>query len=248
MRQSARLGDGGGLPFGGFLRGALHVGEADAVDHGDGGEDGQNPQHGSHAVGEGADDDQHDALGALHEADLAGGDERLGAGAGVADHDRGGHDEGDQHHVEEAVGAGVVDQQAEEDRHVGVAVDDGIEKRAEEGDLVGGARHAAVHHVKDAGADDDQPGIDKAARLIVVRAGKAKKQRRRHIDDQADEGQHVGRDAGEGKAVHDLVEQNSTISADGAGPGHACPIPFRSRQRRAWWSASGPPARGCLRE
>ena len=87
---------------------------------------------GRHAVEEGADDDQHDALGALHEADLAAGNERFGAGAGVADHDRGGHDEGDQHHVEEAVGAGVVHQQAEEDRHVGVAVDDGIEEGAEE--------------------------------------------------------------------------------------------------------------------
>ena len=164
---------------GGFLRGALHVGEADAVDHRDGGEHGEHPQDGSHAVEERADDDQHDALGTLHEADLAGGDERLGAGAGVADHDRGGHDEGDQHHVEEAVGAGVIDQQAEEDRHVGVAVNDRIEESAEDGDLVGGAGHPAVHHVKDAGADDDQPGVDEAARLVVVRAGKAEEQRRR---------------------------------------------------------------------
>ena len=52
-------------------------------------------------------------------------------------------------------------------------------KAPKSGDLVGGAGHAAVHHVEDAGADDDQPGIDEHARLIVVRAGETERTARR---------------------------------------------------------------------
>ncbi len=68
----------------------FHVGVADAMDDRDGGEDGENPEGGGHhvpALEEGAEDDQDDALGALHEADFAGADEGFGAGAGVADHE-----------------------------------------------------------------------------------------------------------------------------------------------------------------
>src|ERR1035441_3094112 len=64
------------------------VGVDDAVRHGDGGEQGQNPQHRSHCapvVEQGADDDEHNALRPLHETHLALADEGLGAGARVAD-------------------------------------------------------------------------------------------------------------------------------------------------------------------
>ncbi len=76
---------------------------------------GQNPKGWGHCVPafeESAQDDEDDALGALHEAYFAGADEGFGAGAGVADHQRGRHDEGCQEYVEEAVAAGVEDDQA----------------------------------------------------------------------------------------------------------------------------------------
>ena len=141
----------------------LLIGIADAVDDGDGGKHSENPEDGRHhspAVEEGAENDEHHALRTLHEANLAGADESFGAGAGVADHQRCDHDEGGQNDVEEAVAAGIEDQQAEEQGDVGVAVDDGVEEGAEDGDLLGLAGHAAVHHVEDAGADDDQPGVE----------------------------------------------------------------------------------------
>jgi hypothetical protein len=69
-------------------------GVAHAVDYGDGGEDGDDPEHGGHAVEQGADDDQDEALRAFHETYAAGTDERFGAGAGVADHDRADHHDG----------------------------------------------------------------------------------------------------------------------------------------------------------
>src|SRR5258707_9302954 len=62
-------------------------GEIDAVDDGEGGNDGNDPEDGAHAIEDSADDEEHDALGALHKADLAQRDEGLGAGAGIADHD-----------------------------------------------------------------------------------------------------------------------------------------------------------------
>ena len=42
----------------------------DAVDYGDGGDDGDDPEHRGHAVEEATDDQQHEAFGALHEADF----------------------------------------------------------------------------------------------------------------------------------------------------------------------------------
>jgi len=57
------------------------VGVGYSVDDGDGGKDRQYPEdrsHGSPVIEEGADEDEDDALGALHEADLALADEGLG--------------------------------------------------------------------------------------------------------------------------------------------------------------------------
>ena len=88
---------------------------------------------GRHPVEQCADDDQHQAFRALHEADAAGADQRLGAGARIADHDGADHHEGRQHHVEKAVAAGVKDQQSEELGSVTVAVDDRIEERRRSG-------------------------------------------------------------------------------------------------------------------
>ena len=104
-----------------------------------------------------------------------------------------------RHDVEEAVAAGVVDEQAEEDGDVGVAVDDGIKERTEDGDLVGLARDAAVDHVKDAGADDDEAGVDEHADGVVVAAGEAEEERGDDVDEQADEGEGVRERCGTGR-------------------------------------------------
>src|ERR1700730_1743172 len=56
-------------------------GEIDAVDDGECGNHSDNPKNRPHAIEEPADDEQHDALGALHKADLTQGNEGLSAGA-----------------------------------------------------------------------------------------------------------------------------------------------------------------------
>src|SRR5260370_36360482 len=104
-------------------------GVAHAVDYGKGGEDGDEPEDGGHAVEEGSDDDEDEAFGAFHETDAAGSDQGLGAGAGVADHDGADHDEGGEHDVEEAVAAGVGDEESEELGGVTVAGYHRIEER-----------------------------------------------------------------------------------------------------------------------
>ena len=76
---------------------------------------------------------------------------RFGAGAGVADHDRADHYDRGEHYVEEAVAAGVKDQQAEELRGVAVAVDYGIEEASEAGHAIAGSSHGAIDQVEKTG-------------------------------------------------------------------------------------------------
>ena len=183
------------------------VGVADAMDDRDGGEDGEDPKggrHGSPALEEGTEDDEYDALGALHEAYFAGADEGFGAGAGVADHKAGGHDEGYEEDVEEAIAAGVEDEQAEKESDVGVAVEDGVEEGSEDGDLIGLAGYAAVDHVEEAGTDDDEAGVEEHAD-VVVGAGVAEEEGGDDVDEETDEGEGVGRDFGESEAVNNLL-------------------------------------------
>ena len=147
-------------------------------------------------------DDEHDPLWPLHEAHLAGADQCFGAGASVADHQRGDHDEGGEHHVEETVAARVEDQQAKEEDNIGVAVDDRVKERAEDGDLIGLPGNATVHHVEDACADDDQARVEEVADVVVA-VRKAEEDGRDDVNDQADEGEDIGRDTGEGETVDD---------------------------------------------
>ena len=172
----------------------LVVGIEDAVDDGDGGDDGEDPEdwrHDSPALEEGAENDEDDALGAFHEADLALADEGLRAGAGVADHQRSDHDEGGEEDVEEAIAARVEDQESEEENDVGVAVDDGVEESSEDGDLVSLAGNAAIDHVEDAGADDDEAGIEEHSDVILLVA-KAEEHGGGGVDDETEEGENVG--------------------------------------------------------
>ena len=168
----------------------LLVGVEDAVDDGDGGDDGEHPEDGGHdspSFEEGAEDDEDDALGTLHETDFALADEGLRAGAGVADHQRGDHDKGGEEDVEEPVAARVEDEEPEEEDDIGVAVDDGIEECSEDGDLLGLAGDASVHHVKDARADDDQAGEEEHADVVLL-ITEAEEDGSAGIDDEPEEG------------------------------------------------------------
>ena len=53
----------------------------------------------------------------------------------------------------------VEDNQSKEKYDVRVAINNGIEKGAEDCHLVSEARDAAIHHIKDASANNDQAGI-----------------------------------------------------------------------------------------
>ena len=200
----------------------VFVGVLDAMNHGDGREHGEHPQHGRHGspmIEERTQKYQHDAFGALHESHLALTDQSLGACTGIAHHERGDHDKGDQDDVAESVDAPVVDEQAEEEHHVGVAVDDGIEERTEDCDLVGSPRYAAVDHVEDARAKDHERRVEEHA-VGVACVGMSEEKRRDDVDDQADEGQHIGRDLGECQAMHDSIEEPAAGAAESTGPGH----------------------------
>ena len=186
----------------------LLVGVDDAVDDGNGGDDGEDPEdrrHDSPALEEGAEDDEDDALGALHEAYFAFSDEGFGAGARVADHQRGDHDKGGEEDVEEAIAARVEDQESEKEDDVGVAIDHRIEESSKDGDLVGLASDAAVDQVKETRSNDDQAGVEKHAALVVT-VGVSKQESGVGIDDQPHQGQTVRIDARKGKKAHDGVE------------------------------------------
>src|ERR1019366_3739827 len=89
------------------------------------------------------------------------------ARAGVAHTHPADHDASDHHHVEKTIGARVIHQQPKEQRHIAIAVNDGIEETAELRDLVGGAGHPAIHHIENAGAYDHQSGVEKHAALVL---------------------------------------------------------------------------------
>src|SRR6185437_7856516 len=200
----------------------LLVGIGNTMNDGDGRQNSQHPEHRSHGAPAGkqsSNDHQHNALRTFHEAYFARLDERFGASTRIAHHNRADHHDGDQYQVEEAVGAGIINQKAEEESHIAVAVDDGIKEAAKGGDLVGSAGHAAIHHVKDSSSNDHQPGIKEHTRVISG-TGKTEENRGNNVDDQADEGEHVGRDAGEGQPANNRVQQHSAGPSKSPGPGH----------------------------
>src|SRR6185437_1256377 len=214
-------GDFGDLDGTGRGGGSGHLpGVLNAVDDGDGGEDGENPEDGGHdspAVEEGSQDEKDDTLRAFHEADLALADERLGASAGVADHERGDHDEGGEEDVKEPVATRVKNQKPKEENNIRVTVDDGVKEGSEDRDLLRLTGDAAVDHVEDAGADDDQAGVEEHAGIVVL-VGEAEEDGSGGVDEQSDEGEDVGRDFRERKAIDDGLQENS------AGPAkRTCP-------------------------
>ena len=151
MQSKTELDAGEDAAGAGFLPGVI-----DAVDDGDGGDDGDDPEDGAHAVEDAADDEEDEAFGALHEADFAEGNERFGAGAGVADHHGAGGGDGGENDIRSAAADGIVDEEAHVEGHVGVAVERGIVKGAEGGDAVLAAGDLAIEHVEEASKENDQ--------------------------------------------------------------------------------------------
>lgn len=91
---------------------------------------------------------------------------------------------------------------------------------------------------EDAGGDDDQPGIEKEAHVVML-IGESEEHGGAGVDDEADEGEDIRRDPSERETVDYGLEKNSTGSAKGAGPRsardcrHNTAIPLR----REWWLA-----------
>src|SRR5664279_1327745 len=117
------------------------------------------------------------------------------------------------------VDARVIDQQSEEQNHVGIAVNHGVEERAKHGYLVGAAGHPAIDHVEDAGPDDHQTCIEKHAAGIGG-VGMSKQECGGDVDDQAEECEDVGGDASEGQAMNYSIKKPAAAAAKGTGPGH----------------------------
>ena len=89
----------------------LLPGEDHAMQHSEISKYRDDPEHGSHAIGQRSNDEQHDSFGPLHKPDLAGRNDVFGTGPGVADHHRRHHHDSGQDDVGSAVDAAVVDQQ-----------------------------------------------------------------------------------------------------------------------------------------
>src|SRR5262245_26613625 len=144
---------------------------------------------------------------------------RDSARASVAHHDGGNHNHAHQDDVEEAVGASVVNQQAEEQGHVAVAIDDRIKKSAKYCYLVSGAGDTAIHHVENAGADDHQAGREEHA-LLVGAVGVAEQHCGQDVDNQPNKGKNVGRDTGQRQAAHNGVQHYTARPSKCICPAH----------------------------
>ncbi len=169
------------------------------MDDGEGGNDGNDPEDGAHAIEDSADDEEHDALGALHKADLAQRDEGFGAGARIAHHDGAGGGDGGEDNVGSAAADGIVDQEAHVEGHVGIAVESGIVEGAEGGDAVLAAGHLPIQNVQEAGEENNERAGEKSAN--GEESGGAK------IHDQAKKCEEVGIDSRGGDYADYLVEQ-----------------------------------------
>jgi hypothetical protein len=174
-------------------------GEIDAVDDGEGGNDGDDPEHRAHAVEKTADDEQDEALGALHETDFAQGNEGFGAGAGITDHDGAGGGDGGEDDVRSAAADGIVDQEAHVEGHVRIAVERGIVEGAESGDAVLATGHLAIQNVQEACEENDQGAGEEAAN---GKEGGGDK-----IHYQPEKGEEIGIDSGGGDRANNFVQQ-----------------------------------------
>jgi len=169
------------------------------MDDGKRGNDGNDPEDGPHAIEEPTDDEQHDALGALHEADFAQGNEGLGAGTRITDHDRAGGGDRGQNNVGSAAANGVVDEKAHIEGHVRIAIERGIVECTKSGDAVLTPRHLPIQNVQEAGEKNDQRASEEAA--------DGKEGGSDEIHNQSEKSEEIRIDARSGDHANNFVEQ-----------------------------------------
>ena len=177
------------------------------MDDGQVAHDGHDPEDGSHLVEQSADDDQDQPLRTLHEPDFAQRDQGLRPGAGIAGHDGAHHDDAGQHQIGHLLNPGVVNQQSQEESHVGVPVQDRVEESAELGDGVGYPGHPAVQHVEYARDYDDHPGMKELPLGQIIGSQQS--------DEKSDKGEQVGIDTQQGNPPDHEVQDGSAYPADG---------------------------------
>src|SRR4051812_48711930 len=186
----------------------IEVGVVDAVGDRENRQDQHHPQHAGHPVGGGANHQQHDALGALHEADLALLHQRLGAGPRVAGHDREDQRQRRDHYVVAASQLRVEEDQAGQQRQIREAIERRIPERAELGDGVGEVRDLAVDEVEDVRDQHDHERQHEVAEAERPRCG--------DVDDHPDQRQRVRMDPQRDAQVDDRAQRLHAGRADDA--------------------------------
>ncbi len=128
--RSGLLGYGDGAAAFGFVPRVIN-----AVNYSEIGADGKNEEGNGkrvrNPVQKSAENQQHQTLGALPEADAAAINERFGASLGVTDHHCASDGKAGEEGKEEAIDSGIVNEQADENSEVSVAVKNGLQKGAE---------------------------------------------------------------------------------------------------------------------
>ena len=99
-----------------------------------------------------------EALGTFHEADFAGGNQRLGTGARITHHNRSGSGHGRQNDVGSPSVDRIIDKQPHVQGHIGITIESGIEKSAKCRDAPLAASHLAVEHIQKSRKKDHRCG------------------------------------------------------------------------------------------
>ena len=102
------------------------------VKHGDVGEDGEDPEDGSHDVEEGADGEQDHSLGPFHYADRAGKVSRFGPGPGVGDECNTQEGERREDDHTRLTSIQIVNEKSHHQKKIRVTVQNGVEEAAED--------------------------------------------------------------------------------------------------------------------
>jgi hypothetical protein len=164
------------------------------------------PEDGTHAPRHAADDQQNEALWPLHESHLAGRNQRFGARAGIADHERTRHGDCRKRHVERPADQGVVNDQAHVEGEIGIAVERRIEEGPESRDAADAARHLTIGHVEKA--------REKEHRRRPAKTPRGKPSGRPGIHAEPQEREHVRRKARRGERAYHMFQEPASAFAD----------------------------------
>ena len=176
----------------------------EAMDRGDRGEHEHDPEHRHKDVEREPDAEQHETLGAFHEATTRREPERLRSGPLVGDQHRQ-RDDGQHEHRQVPAFVREVPRDTEEDRGIGDAVAHGVEERTAWAGATTLARHRAVEDVGQAG--EDEP--DHAEHEMAVRD----EERSADGEGEPDDREAVGGDADSVQAATDGFEPSLDIGA-----------------------------------